>query len=98
MGDASHLRRRSDHNLGNAIDVTHDPRNGVDAGSLGEEWRRQMSGYPDGRITYLIFHGRIASARTAWAWSSYTGRNNHATHLHMSVRADRRAVTRPWSF
>lgn len=30
MGDDRHAKRKSDHNDGNAFDLTHDPDNGVD--------------------------------------------------------------------
>ncbi len=98
MGDARHRRRTSDHNLGNALDITHDPAHGVDVQRLADEWRRQMAAYPHGRISYLIHCGRIASARTAWLWVRYTGANPHKSHLHLSVVAAKRTVDRPWSF
>ena len=30
MGDTAHQKRHSDHNDGNAFDLTHDPAHGVD--------------------------------------------------------------------
>jgi hypothetical protein len=30
IGNAAHQKRKSDHNPGNAFDLTHDPKNGVD--------------------------------------------------------------------
>lgn len=96
MGDPAHQARKSDHNEGNAIDLTHDPANGFDAGWLAEGFRRQMESNPAGRITYVIFNRRIASAKSGWKWKGYTGANPHTSHVHISIRADRRSDIRPW--
>jgi hypothetical protein len=98
MGDRWHRLRRSDHNLGNAIDLTHDPGHGLDASRLAEGFRHQMSHYSGGRLTYIIWERRLASPRSGWAWREYRGENPHTTHVHLSLRADRRDDTRPWSF
>jgi hypothetical protein len=37
-----------------------------------------------GRISYLIFSGKIASSKKNWAWRNYTGVNKHDHHLHIS--------------
>jgi hypothetical protein len=96
MGDTSHQARKSDHNLGNAIDITHDPASGCDAYRLGEAFRRQMQSYPQGRISYVITNRQIASPRTSWRWSRYDGPNPHTSHLHVSIKASARDQTRPW--
>jgi hypothetical protein len=96
MGDASHRRRRSDHNLGNALDLTHSPGTGFDAGALGDALRRQMASHPAGRVTYVIFNGRIASPLNNWEWRRYTGPNKHQSHIHISVKASARNEIRPW--
>lgn len=96
MGDASHQARKSDHNLGNAIDLTHDPRSGFDAGILAEAFRRQMATTPTGRISYLIFNRQIAGAGKGWLWRPYVGPNPHTSHLHVSIVASRRGEVRPW--
>jgi hypothetical protein len=36
------------------------------------------------RISYIIFEGRIASAKKAWAWRPYDGANQHNHHCHIS--------------
>jgi hypothetical protein len=36
------------------------------------------------RITYIIFDGRIASSKKAWAWRPYEGSNKHNHHCHIS--------------
>jgi hypothetical protein len=38
----------------------------------------------DKRIKYIIFDGKIASARSLWRWRKYKGINQHRTHLHIS--------------
>lgn len=54
IGDAAHQTRKSDHNLGNAFDLTHDPKNGVDCEKLSRDviW--------DSRVTYVIWNRKIA--------------------------------------
>lgn len=97
MGDPAHQKRKSDHNLGNALDLTHSPATGFDVGRLAENLRRQMQSYPAGRLTYIIHNRQIASPRTAWRWSPYTGPNPHVSHAHFSIKAAERANTRPWT-
>jgi hypothetical protein len=36
------------------------------------------------RIEYIIFSGKIASAKKSWAWREYTGINRHDKHMHVS--------------
>ncbi len=96
MGDPAHQARKSDHNLGDAIDFTHDPAHGFDAGALAESLRRQMAGYPAGRVTYIIWRYRIASPINGWQWRSYGGDNPHTKHCHISIAHSQRASTRPW--
>jgi hypothetical protein len=38
----------------------------------------------DKRISYVIFNGRIASSKKAWAWRPYDGINKHNHHCHIS--------------
>jgi hypothetical protein len=38
----------------------------------------------DKRIAYVIFSGRIASAKKGWAWRPYDGINRHDHHVHIS--------------
>lgn len=96
MGDASHQLRKSDHNEGNALDLTHDPAHGFDAGRLGEAFVRQMRSNPGGRLTYVIWSRRIASPRSGWSWRPYVGPNPHTSHIHLSISASARNVVRPW--
>jgi hypothetical protein len=38
----------------------------------------------DKRISYVIFDGKIASSKKAWAWRPYDGINKHNHHCHIS--------------
>jgi hypothetical protein len=92
IGDESHQSRDSDHNawvkdgsmgVVTAMDITHDPAHGVDAGKLAEALR--VSGDP--RIKYIISNRRIANPSIAGgAWRPYTGSNPHDKHFHISVQ------------
>lgn len=85
IGDAAHRARPSDHNpnasgVVQALDITHDPKNGVDSGALAEKLR--ASGDP--RIKYIISNHRIANS--GQPWRKYTGSNPHTMHVHISVK------------
>lgn len=103
IGDAAHRSRPSDHNpdskgVVRALDITHDPMNGMDAGKLAEALRVSR----DPRIKYIISNRRIASSQAvhgeaAWVWRHYSGANPHDKHCHISVVSDARADdTRAW--
>lgn len=94
MGDASHQARPSDHNLGNAVDITHDPASGCDGELVA------MMGRRDPRVAYVIWNRRIWSrARDGEGWRAYSGANPHTHHVHISVRAEARddASSWPWA-
>ena len=38
----------------------------------------------DKRIAYVIYAGRITSAKSFWRWRSYNGINRHDHHIHIS--------------
>ncbi len=97
MGDPSHQARKSDHNLGNAIDLTADPTSGFDVDALAEALRSQMKTARAGRVSYLIRNRLISSPEQGWLWRPYFGPNPHTTHLHISIRADRRHIIRQWT-
>ena len=91
MGDARHQRRPSDHNLGNAFDLTHDPTNKVDC----ERLSRLVINDP--RVTYVIWNRQIYNrARASEGWRPYNGSNPHTHHMHVSIRAESRDDTSPW--
>lgn len=90
IGDERHQSRSSDHNpwirqgsLGvvTAIDVTHDPANGVNAPELCELLKL------DHRVKYLIWNRRIWNHGVADSWRRYQGSNPHDKHFHISVHS-----------
>jgi len=95
-GDEAHQARVSDHNVGNAVDITHDPPNGVDCHILAEDLRARCEAGHESRVTYIIWARRICAASTAWRWRAYTGQNPHTRHMHISIKAASRNDTRPW--
>jgi hypothetical protein len=91
MGDSAHQQRHSDHNDGNAFDLSHDPTHGVDCGALS---RLVIN---DNRVTYVIWNRQIYNrARVAEGWRPYTGLNPHNHHMHVSIRAASRDELSPW--
>jgi len=59
------------------------------------------SGHPAmGEGAYVIWQGRIASAKSvpAWSWRPYSGADPHRSHVHVSVAEAQRGYdsTRPW--
>ena len=91
IGDVRHSARVSDHNpdeqgIVRAIDIDRDLV-GVSKPDLMPDLADQIrlcakSG--DKRIAYVIFNGKIASAKKSWAWHPYTGVNKHNHHCHVS--------------
>lgn len=51
------------------------------APDLAEALRRKHKKWG---ISYIIYNGRIASAKSAWRWRKYTGTNPHKAHIHVS--------------
>jgi LAS superfamily LD-carboxypeptidase LdcB len=47
----------SDHNTGLAVDLTHDPKNGIDCAVIFEKLKE------DERVSYLIFNKKIWSRK-----------------------------------
>jgi len=109
IGDSAHEKTNSDHNpwvvegsLGivTAIDITHDPSGGCDAGRLAEA----IVASRDRRVKYVIWNRRIANSAPiggapAWTWRSYGGANPHTRHMHISVKPMKDAYDDPtrWS-
>lgn len=90
IGDPRHASRTSDHNpwhrvkgvgVVTAIDITHDPANGLDGAKLSEAL------IADKRTKYIIFNKRIWKARTG-KWEAYTGPNAHKHHVHISIKPE----------
>jgi hypothetical protein len=91
MGDDAHQKRKSDHNDGNAFDLTHDPANGPDCNILSREVIH------DPRVTYVIWNRQIYSKEKAGeGWRAYTGSNPHNHHMHVSIQETSRNDLSPW--
>lgn len=98
IGDAKHAARKSDHNPDpitgavKALDITHDPANGVDCNQLASI----LVSHRDPRIKYIIWNGKIIgdsdyakrNGLVAWRWNRYDGENKHDKHIHISVEDD----------
>lgn len=84
----------SDHDYGNAFDLTHDPANGCDAHHLAE----LLINIGDPRVKYVISASRIhnPSRDQPGQWRPYTGSNRHDKHIHVSIHASARGDLRPW--
>jgi hypothetical protein len=93
LPSAAHLKLspNSDHNTGLAVDLTHDPKNGIDCAEIFEKLKE------DKRVSYLIFRGKIWSRKYAKSGNrKYSGANPHNKHLHVSINADMANDTSPW--
>lgn len=93
LPSAAHVQAspNSDHNLGLAADLTHDPKNGIDCEIIFEELKKDV------RVSYLIFKGKIWSKeRRAEGNRVYTGSNPHNKHLHISIKPAYSNDTSPW--
>ena len=99
IGDDAHCPGTSDHcpkivddgiGVVAAIDITHDPAHGLDAGVVANALRVSR----DPRIKYIISNRRIASSYPAegkppFEWRDYNGSNPHRAHFHVSVLAEK---------
>ena len=83
-----HQNPNSDHNSGYAVDLTDDVANGVNCAVIYSELQK------DKRVKYLIFKGKIWSAKNGE--QIYTGINKHNKHLHISIKEGCGNDTSPW--
>jgi len=93
LPSAAHIKQNpnSDHNTGLAVDLTHDPKNGIDCAEIFEKLKE------DERVSYLIFNKKIWSRAKAKSGNRvYTGSNPHNKHLHISINANKSSDTSPW--
>jgi hypothetical protein len=90
LPSAAHMKQSptSDHNTGHAVDLTHDPKFGIDCAEIYNRLKT------DKRVSYLIFNGRIWSAEKGDR--VYTGSNKHEKHCHISIKAGCGKDTSPW--
>ena len=81
----------SDHNTGYAVDLTHDPKHGIDCEEIFEKLKE------DKRVKYLIFKGQIWSREKSKLGNRrYTGSNPHNKHLHISIESSMATDISPW--
>jgi hypothetical protein len=78
----------SDHNSGFAVDLTHDVKSGIDCAKIFKQLQK------DKRVKYLIFRGVIWSPEKGSR--SYTGKNPHDKHLHVSIKENCGKDTSDW--
>lgn len=93
LPSAAHIKAspNSDHNSGLAVDLTHDPKKGIDCAEIFEKLKE------DKRVSYLIFNGKIWSKEKAKQGNrKYTGSNPHNKHLHISIEPAMANDTSPW--
>lgn len=93
LPSAAHLKAspNSDHNTGLAVDLTHDPLNGIDCDQIFQKLKE------DERVDYLIFKGKIWSRqRRKEGNRKYSGSNPHNKHLHISIYPAHADDTSPW--
>ncbi len=90
IGDARHSSRDSDHNpdangIVRAIDIDRD-LSGKAKPDLMPDLADQIRicAKSDKRISYIIFNGKIASAKSFWRFRPYKGINAHVKHCHVS--------------
>lgn len=94
VGDTAHSARVSDHNpdvtaggVVRAIDVDEDVwgKNNSDPLIANTLVRKLVEiAKVDGRISYIIFEGKIWSPSLNWKGRNYSGSNPHNHHIHIS--------------
>jgi len=77
-GDSDHQNRKSDHNTGDAIDLSFG----------GDQVKRQEvvnDLMKDPKTKYIISNGKIWNPNKSQDWRPYTGKDPHTSHIHVSV-------------
>ena len=91
IADARHLKAGNSDHIPNglgvvyAIDIDRDLSGAAKPDLmpyLADHLRRLAR--TDKRIKYIIFNGRIASAKSLWRFRNYKGSNPHNHHCHIS--------------
>lgn len=91
----SNANPTSDHELGNAVDLTHDPDNGCDAHAWAQWLSRQR--FPE--VKYIISRGKIWStvrSNEGWRDRPGDGSDDHVKHAHVSINSNYRNSFRNW--
>ncbi|NUP11825.1 MAG: hypothetical protein HOW73_37735 [Polyangiaceae bacterium] len=84
-GDLAHQKRKSDHNTGDAVDITHDPAHGADGDTIAA---RALA---DPNVKYVIWNHRIYN-KARPGWRPYHGSNPHTKHVHVSFKRGNKRV------
>lgn len=87
----------SDHDYGEAWDLSHDPANGCDCNTVVLRIVQRR----DPRVKYVIWDRTIwrsydKPGLPAWTPQRYTGSNPHTQHCHVSINRPARNDTAPW--
>jgi peptidoglycan hydrolase-like protein with peptidoglycan-binding domain len=93
MGDARHMAtgKAAGHNVGNAVDISHDPGAGCDGARIS------LDAMGDERVQYIIWDRHIWNVdRAREGWRHYTGSNPHTAHCHIEIRPSCRDDASPW--
>ena len=91
IGDLRHSNRVSQHNpneQGEVCALDIDARLSEEQGIaiyLADQIRLAAK-QGDRRILYVIFMGKICSAKSFWRWVKYRGLNPHTKHIHISFK------------
>lgn len=105
IGDQSHRLKISDHNpwvLDGKTGIVTAQDIDADLNSANITMPQLVAAIcrsQDDRVKYLIWNGRITLIGSKLQrWKKYTGANAHTTHLHVSVKAEKRYYdnTRLW--
>jgi hypothetical protein len=91
IGDARHQRAgTSDHlpdpinGIVRGLDLDKDLDSRPSTGAYLADQIRLCAKAGDERIAYVIYAGKIASAKKSWSWRTYDGINRHDHHIHIS--------------
>ena len=91
LGDTRHSSRTSDHNpdangIVRAIDISRNLSGAKEPDLMPDlaDQIRLCAKRGDKRIAYVIFNGKISSAKSLWRWRAYKGINPHTKHCHVS--------------
>jgi hypothetical protein len=90
LGDSKHSKIKSDHNPDaqgwvRAIDIDADLNKSKSTGVYLADQIRAY-GKSNGRVSYVIHMGKIASAKSLWRWVKFRGINPHNHHIHISFK------------
>lgn len=108
IGDAAHAATGSDsdHNpwvvidgqpYVTAMDVTHDPVNGIDIDKFSDELQVLCRDGGERRVKYVIANGLLMDTRPQFQPYQWTQSSGHDHHVHISVMDNRLLLdTSPW--